>query len=189
MGRLPTRVRGCKFGATLSAVLGRGRFDGRRERRNADPERRSDGNGRMSFGRAERSMRRGQGRTLGPWMERSGARGYAARPGEIQIRQFPFDRRSDPRSVVRSLREPLHALEHDMNRREFVRGTAAAAALTMVPEAVAQAATTPPPAPSVSQPKAFKLRYAFNAGHFTNHAPGGVIDELKFAHDQGFTAM
>ena len=76
-----------------------------------------------------------------------------------------------------------------MNRREFVRGTAAAAALTMVPEAVARGATTTAPATSGSQPKPFKLRYAFDAGQFSNHAPGGVIDELKFAHDQGFTAM
>ena len=75
-----------------------------------------------------------------------------------------------------------------MNRREFVKGTAAAAALTMVPDAVARAAESGAPS-TASQPKPFKLRYAYNAGHFTNHAPGGLIDELKFAHDQGFTAM
>ena len=75
-----------------------------------------------------------------------------------------------------------------MNRREFVRGTAAVAAMSVVPATVARA--TEPIAPGqASQPKPFKLRYAFNAGQFSNHAPGGVIDELKFAHDQGFTAM
>ena len=76
-----------------------------------------------------------------------------------------------------------------MHRREFVKGTAAAAALTMVPDAIARAAESTVRAPNGEQPKAFKLRYAFDAGQFSNHAPGGVIDELKFAHDQGFTAM
>jgi hydroxypyruvate isomerase len=76
-----------------------------------------------------------------------------------------------------------------MHRREFVRGTAAAAAMAMVPGAVARASATASPAPKTSAPAPFKLRYAFDAGQFSNHAPGGVVDELKFAHDQGFTAM
>ena len=75
-----------------------------------------------------------------------------------------------------------------MHRREFVKGAAAAAALSMVPDAIARAAS-PAPAPNGSAPKPFKLRYAFDAGQFSNSAPGGVVDELKFAHDQGFTAM
>src|SRR5688572_23225338 len=75
-----------------------------------------------------------------------------------------------------------------MHRREFMKGTVAAAALSMVPTVVARASDVSA-APSGSAPKPFKLRYAFDAGQFSNHAPGGVIDELKFAHDQGFTAM
>ena len=75
-----------------------------------------------------------------------------------------------------------------MHRREFVKGAAAAAALSMVPDAIARAASRAP-APIGSAPKPFKLRYAFDAGQFSNSAPGGVVDELKFAHDQGFTAM
>jgi len=75
-----------------------------------------------------------------------------------------------------------------MHRRKFVKGTAAAAALSMVSGAVARA-TESVPAPTNSAPTPFKLRYAFDAGQFSNHAPGGVVDELKFAHDQGFTAM
>ena len=59
-----------------------------------------------------------------------------------------------------------------MNRREFVRGTAAAAALTMVPEAVARGATTTAPATRGSQPKPFKLRYAFDAGQFSTMRRG-----------------
>src|SRR4051812_13769055 len=74
-----------------------------------------------------------------------------------------------------------------MHRREFMKGTVAAAALSIVPDVVARASTMP--APTGSAPKPFKLRYAFDAGQFSNHAPGGVVDELKFAADQGFTAM
>ena len=79
-----------------------------------------------------------------------------------------------------------------MQRREFVKGAAAAAALSVVPDAIARAGSVSarPAAPSAgSAPKPFKLRYAFDAGQFSNSAPGGVVDELKFAHDQGFTAM
>src|SRR4029453_809602 len=76
-----------------------------------------------------------------------------------------------------------------MHRREFVKGTVAAAALSMAPNAIARAANGTAPAQGGSAPKPFKLRYAFDAGQFSNHAPGGVVDELKFAHDQGFTAM
>ena len=76
-----------------------------------------------------------------------------------------------------------------MNRREFVKGTTTAAvataALSMVPSALT-AMPTPRPASAAEK---FKLRYAFDAGQFSNHAPGGVVDELKFAADQGFTAM
>src|SRR5215218_8281451 len=75
-----------------------------------------------------------------------------------------------------------------MNRREFVKGTAAVAAMGMVPSVAARAATSDVIAPRTSAPK-FKLRYAFDAGQFSNHAPGGVVDELRFAADQGFTAM
>src|SRR5678816_1134824 len=76
-----------------------------------------------------------------------------------------------------------------MHRREFMKGTAAVAALSMVPDVVARAASSSTAATSRSAPKPFKLRYAFDAGQFSNSAPGGVVDELKFAHDQGFTAM
>ena len=77
-----------------------------------------------------------------------------------------------------------------MNRREFVKGTTAAAAMSMMPSVLAAATTGSSNAHERSgAPKPFKLRYAFDAGQFSNSAPGGVVDELKFAHDQGFTAM
>ena len=34
----------------------------------------------------------------------------------------------------------------------------------------------------------FNLKYAPHPGMFKNHAPGGVIDEIKFAADEGFPA-
>jgi hydroxypyruvate isomerase len=76
-----------------------------------------------------------------------------------------------------------------MDRRDFLKGATAAAALTMVPNAIARAASPAPAPDRPGAPKPFKLRYAFDAGQFSNSAPGGVIEELKFAHDQGFTAM
>jgi len=45
------------------------------------------------------------------------------------------------------------------------------------------------PARPASPARRFKLKYAFDAGQFSNHAPGGVVDELKFAADRGFVAM
>jgi hypothetical protein len=41
-------------------------------------------------------------KTLMAWVERSDAPKRAARPGEEYVRPLPFDRRSDPRSVVRT---------------------------------------------------------------------------------------
>jgi hydroxypyruvate isomerase len=63
-----------------------------------------------------------------------------------------------------------------MERRDFLVGAGAALALGGTASAAAPAK------------KKFKLRYAPHPGMFKAHAPGGVIDELKFAADQGFTA-
>lgn len=66
-----------------------------------------------------------------------------------------------------------------MNRREMLAGGAAMAASALLGTGGASAQDKPRP---------FKLRYAFNPGHFKAHAPGGILDEIKFAADQGFTA-
>lgn len=42
--------------------------------------------------------------------------------------------------------------------------------------------------PVKAKPRPFKLRYAPHPGMFKHHAPGGILDEIKFAADQGFTA-
>lgn len=70
-----------------------------------------------------------------------------------------------------------------------MKSATATAALTMVPGAIARARSRAPAPERSGAPKPFKLRYAFDAGQFSNSAPGGVVEELKFAHDQGFTAM
>jgi hydroxypyruvate isomerase len=74
-----------------------------------------------------------------------------------------------------------------MQRRDFLKAGAASglalptlAALTPNVEAA--------PAPQNNKAK-FRLKYAPHQGMFRHHAPGGVIDELKFMADQGFTAF
>jgi hydroxypyruvate isomerase len=41
---------------------------------------------------------------------------------------------------------------------------------------------------AASGPRPFKLKYAPHPGMFKASAPGGVLDEIRFAADQGFTA-
>jgi hydroxypyruvate isomerase len=69
-----------------------------------------------------------------------------------------------------------------MNRRELLSvGMAAGAALALGRDARATLAQDPG--------RRFKLKYAPHFGMFKAHAPGGVLDELKFMSDQGFTAL
>ena len=71
-----------------------------------------------------------------------------------------------------------------MNRREFMKTSAAAATAALansVYTGVAMAEST--------QTHKFKLKYAPHFGMFRNHAPGGFIDELKFMADQGFMGL
>lgn len=71
-----------------------------------------------------------------------------------------------------------------MNRRTFVSSTFAAgtALLAGVPRLLAQSA--PAPAPTGG----FKLKYAPHFGMFKASAGEDLVDQLKFAADQGFTA-
>lgn len=70
-----------------------------------------------------------------------------------------------------------------MNRRTFVSSALAtgAALLTGTTRLTAQAF-----APKGNPP--FQLGYGPHPGMFKAHAPGGILDEIKFAADQGFTA-
>ncbi len=61
-----------------------------------------------------------------------------------------------------------------MERREFLLGTAAALAASRTALAAPAKRTT------------MKLKYGPHPGMFKAHAPGGVLDEIKFCADQGF---
>jgi hydroxypyruvate isomerase len=78
----------------------------------------------------------------------------------------------------------------DLNRREvLLAGSTLSATALLATDALAQPKPAAPPKAAGGKRKPFKLRYAFNIGHFKNHAPGSKLDELKFAADQGFTAV
>ena len=70
-----------------------------------------------------------------------------------------------------------------MLRRDFLKAGAVAGASAAV------TATTNAQTPSTAAGKPFKLKYAPHPGMFRHHAPGGVLDELKFMADQGFRAL
>jgi hydroxypyruvate isomerase len=76
-----------------------------------------------------------------------------------------------------------------MTRRDILAGAATLGAAAAFDAARSEAFAQTKPAAPAAKKKKFNLRYAFDAGQFKNHAPGGVVDELKFAADQGFTAM
>jgi len=67
-----------------------------------------------------------------------------------------------------------------MERRDFLAGAGAAT--------VAALGGTAHAAPAARKGKPFKLKYAPHPGMLKTHAPGGIVDEIKFAADQGFTA-
>jgi len=81
-----------------------------------------------------------------------------------------------------------------MKRRNFVtQGLGAAAALTLpLINAGAAPSFTPPQTPppgGTAKPGRFKLRYAPSFGQFKAHAGDDLTAQVKFASDEGFTAM
>ena len=71
-----------------------------------------------------------------------------------------------------------------MKRREILAGGTAVAIA-----ALSRPASARPLAPGRGQrQRAFALRYAPHFGMFTEHAPGGPLDELRFAASEGFSA-
>jgi hydroxypyruvate isomerase len=70
-----------------------------------------------------------------------------------------------------------------MNRRTFL-----ATSLTAGAAATLKFASTAGAARSASTPGKFKLKYAPHFGMFKHHAGKDLVDQLKFAADQGFTA-
>ena len=69
-----------------------------------------------------------------------------------------------------------------MNRRSALRH---ASALALAPAALAAAPPPPPPAPA---PAPFSLPFAPHDGMFAAHAGPDLLDQIRFAADQGFTA-
>ena len=65
------------------------------------------------------------------------------------------------------------------NRRQFLQATAASSVLAAAPSLLAQRPTDRKP---------FKLAFAPHPRMFKAHAGDNVLDQIKFAHDQGFTA-
>ncbi|TWT82109.1 Hydroxypyruvate isomerase [Planctomycetes bacterium CA13] len=72
-----------------------------------------------------------------------------------------------------------------MQRRHFLKSTGATAAATVLAATTLNAQEAAPPAKSTNT---FKLGYAPHAGMFRNLAGDDVIDQIKFAAEQGFTA-
>ena len=67
-----------------------------------------------------------------------------------------------------------------MDRREFLQAATVG---------VSSAALAAPVAAEAQTGGKFKMKYAPHQGMFRNHAPGGIVDELKFMADQGFMAF
>jgi hydroxypyruvate isomerase len=78
-----------------------------------------------------------------------------------------------------------------MHRRDFLQKTVAAAATLTVASPPAQGQTAPAPRPAASSgaKRTFKLKYAPHIGMFKNSAGEGVLDQLRFMADNGFTAF
>ncbi|MEM9415554.1 MAG: TIM barrel protein [Planctomycetota bacterium] len=77
-----------------------------------------------------------------------------------------------------------------MKRREFI-ATSAAAAASLTAGSAAASAITPKQDDSAEEAPAgggFKLKYAPHFGMFRHHAGNDLVDQLKFAADEGFTA-
>jgi hydroxypyruvate isomerase len=68
-----------------------------------------------------------------------------------------------------------------MNRRELLKSTLLAGAALGLADAKALAT-------QAAAPRPFRLKYAPHFGMFKHHAGEDLVDQLKFAADQGFTA-
>ena len=75
-----------------------------------------------------------------------------------------------------------------MNRRSFLRqAVVASAASALTSSLVAQAASSPASAAQGSSPR-FRMKYGPHQGQFEASAGKNVLDQIRFAHDAGFTA-
>jgi hydroxypyruvate isomerase len=72
-----------------------------------------------------------------------------------------------------------------MERRGFIKRIGLGSAFVGATGAMSLPAFSKEKLPSVP----FKMDYAPHFGMFKNHAPGGLVDELKFMADQGFRSL
>ena len=70
-----------------------------------------------------------------------------------------------------------------MQRRTFLQGGLAAAALSSIPGSARDASD------GAKKRGAFHLKYAPHFGMFRHHAGNDLVDQLKFMRDEGFTAL
>jgi hydroxypyruvate isomerase len=73
-----------------------------------------------------------------------------------------------------------------MQRRTFLRSSLLAGTALAAGSAARGSAAIPSPAAGAS-PR-FKMKFGPHAGHFEAHAGKDVLDQIRFAHDAGFTA-
>ena len=76
-----------------------------------------------------------------------------------------------------------------MQRRNFIKGSAAVMAAAGAASSQAAIGATEPLAAQTPGRGRFKLKYAPHFDMFQNHAGGDLVDQLKFMADEGFTAM
>jgi hydroxypyruvate isomerase len=69
-----------------------------------------------------------------------------------------------------------------MERRGFIRNTSLAGIGFLSAQSLRSQS-------NINAAKSFNLSYAFHDGMFANHAGKDFIDQIKFAHDQGFNAI
>ncbi|MFN2566484.1 MAG: twin-arginine translocation signal domain-containing protein, partial [Gemmatimonadaceae bacterium] len=80
-----------------------------------------------------------------------------------------------------------------MERRDFLKTGLSSAAAAVIGTPIV--GTTSAPAPTRTTPSAqvrrgrFKLKYAPHFGMFEAHAGSDLVDQLKFAAEEGFTAF
>lgn len=78
-----------------------------------------------------------------------------------------------------------------MERRKFIRNSflTSAATLTIGPPIAIGAFAEHKNVISLAEPKPFNLPYAFHDGMFKNNGGADFLDQIKWAHDQGFSAI
>lgn len=76
-----------------------------------------------------------------------------------------------------------------MERRNFLKNGLAAGAASIVSTPLWARNEAPQPAGAAAAGQPFQLNYAFHDGMFKNHGGADFVDQIKWAHDQGFRGI